>query len=358
MGNRGGPGSLLAETQTADTSRAAVEGLRAVLGEGAAFGPPWKLAGGAMHDSWAVDRSDDGGARELVVRVSPAGRADHEKTRREFEVLRVAFGRGIRCPEPIGLGQCTTGEDYLVMARVSGDANPRQLVAGEAFGTARERIIPQLANALAAIHTISPQDVPAAPSMRAPEAGQDPLQFERKVVEEAYETYLLNPHPAIEWAWRWLDRQLLGLARTGLEPCVVHGDFRVGNMLYDEHGLTSVLDWEGTHVGEPEEDIAWFCTRVWRFGKPALEAGGITSRETWIRAYELASGRMVSRERVAAWEVLQNIRWCQITMMQARAHLDGHTNSHELAAIGRRTAETELEILRLTGVVERVSRAG
>jgi hypothetical protein len=53
---------------------------------------------------------------------------------------------------------------------------------------------------------------------------------------------------------------------------------------------------------------------------------------------------------VAAWEVLQNIRWCQITMMQARAHLDSHTVSHELAAIGRRTAETELEVLRLAGV--------
>ena len=42
-------------------------------------------------------------------------------------------------------------------------------------------------------------------------------------------------------------------------------------------------------------------------------------------------------------------------MMQARAHLDGHTQSHELAAIGRRTAETELEILCLTGVREKVS---
>ena len=71
-----------------------------------------------------------------------------------------------------------------------------------------------------------------------------------------------------------------------------------------------------------------------------------------------ASGRAVNRERVAAWEVLQNIRWAQITMMQARAHLDGHTVSHELAAIGRRTAETELEILRLTGVEERVAHAG
>ncbi|MFI5243321.1 MAG: phosphotransferase family protein, partial [Gemmatimonadales bacterium] len=78
----------------------------------------------------------------------------------------------------------------------------------------------------------------------------------------------------------------------------------------------------------------------------------------WLQAYERASGRAIDRARVAAWEVLQNVRWCQITMMQARAHLDGHTNSHELAAIGRRTAETELEVLRLAGVGERVAHAG
>jgi aminoglycoside phosphotransferase (APT) family kinase protein len=129
-------------------------------------------------------------------------------------------------------------------------------------------------------------------------------------------------------------------------------------MLYDEEGLTAVLDWEGTHIGEPEEDLSWFCTRVWRFGKNDLEAGGIAPREEWLQAYESVSGLKVSRERVAAWEVLQNIRWCQITMMQARAHLDGHVSNHELAAIGRRTAETELEILRLTGVRERVRSAG
>ena len=121
---------------------------------------------------------------------------------------------------------------------------------------------------------------------------------------------------------------------------------------------SKVLDWEGTHIGEPEEDISWFCTRVWRFGRNDLEAGGIATREAWISAYEQASGRAIDRARVAAWEVLQNIRWCQITMMQARAHLDGHTNSHELAAIGRRFAETELEVLRLTGVQQAVARAG
>ncbi len=308
-----------------------------------------------MHDSWAVDGTVDGGSRELVVRVSPAGRADYEKTRREFEVLRVAFGRGVRCPQPIDVGRFESGEDYLVMSRVGGDSNPRQLIANDRYANTRRRLIGQLAEDLVRIHQISPDDVAAAPNMRGPAPREDPLVYYRREAESMFRVFLLNPHPAIEWAFRWLDRQIAWLPKPERLPCVVHGDFRIGNVMYDEEGLTALLDWEGTHIGEPEEDIAWLCTRVWRFGKNDLEAGGIASREDWIRAYEQASGLAISRERVATWEVLQNIRWAEITMMQARAHLDGHTQSHELAAIGRRTAETELEILRLTGVRERVS---
>ncbi len=340
------------------TAPIASEAARTVFGVGAEISEPKKLAGGAMHDSWAVDATADGTTRELVVRVSPAGRADHEKTRREFEVLRVAYAHGVRCPEPIAVGECATGEDYLVMARVAGDTNPRQLVAGERYAAARTAMLPQLAEDLARIHAIMPSDVPAAPNMRGHDAGEDPLAYMRRVTEDGYRLVLLDPHPAIEWAFRWIDRQIPRLAPSSREGCVVHGDFRTGNMLYDEHGLTSILDWEGTHIGEPEEDVSWFCTRVWRFGANEREAGGVATREEWLQAYERASARAIDRARVAAWEVLQNVRWCQITMMQARAHLDGHTNSHELAAIGRRTAETELEVLRLAGVSERVAHAG
>jgi aminoglycoside phosphotransferase (APT) family kinase protein len=340
------------------TGDLAVEAARRALGEGASVGEARKLAGGAMHESWALDATIDARARELVVRVSPAGRTDYEKTRREFEVLRVAFARGVRCPEPIDVGRFESGEDYLVMARARGDSNPRQLVTSERFRSARERLVTQLAEDLAIIHGIQPEDVVAAPNMRGPGPGEDPLAFHRREAEAMYGVFLLNPHPAIEWAFRWIDRQIEKLEKPRRQPCVVHGDFRVGNVMYDEEGLTAILDWEGTHIGEPEEDITWLCTRVWRFGQNDREAGGIASREDWIRAYEKASGLAISRERVATWEVLQNIRWAEITMMQARAHLDGHTKSHELAAIGRRTAETELEILRLTGVRERVGHAG
>jgi aminoglycoside phosphotransferase (APT) family kinase protein len=244
------------------------------------------------------------------------------------------------------------------MLRIAGDSNPRQLLTDERFAGTRSRMIGQLAEDLAIIHGISPSDMATAPGMRGPSPGDDPLAYHRRATEELYRHDVLNPHPAIEWAFRWLDRAIARLDRPERPPCVVHGDFRIGNMLYDEEGLTAVLDWEGVHIGEREEDLAWLCTRVWRFGGNHLEAGGIAAREDWLVAYEKASGLSVSRERVAAWEVLQNIRWAEITMMQARAHLDGHTVSHELAAIGRRTAETELEILRLTGVRERVAGAG
>ena len=127
--------------ETRDTSGVAALAARETLGENAAISEPSKLAGGAMHDSWAIDATVEGTTRELVVRVSPAGRADHEKTRREFEVLRVAFARGVRCPEPISVGQCETGEDYLVMSRMKGDSNPRQLVTAERVAAALQNAL-------------------------------------------------------------------------------------------------------------------------------------------------------------------------------------------------------------------------
>lgn len=334
------------------------EAVRRALGSSVEVGKPWKLAGGAVHDSWAVDATVGTTRHELVVRVSPGGRSDHDKTLREFEVLKAMWDRAVLVPQPFVADESeATGESYLVMSRVSGESNPRKLTTDPGLDTARKNLVTELARQLAIIHTVMPEDV-KAPGMRGPEPGEDPLAYQRRQVEADYHTFWLNPHPAVEWGFRWIDRKLERFNEPGRRACVIHGDLRVGNIMYDENGLTSILDWEGVHVGEPEEELAWFCTRVWRFARPDFEAGGVASREEWIQAYEQASERSIDRERFAAWEVLQNIRWAEITMMQARAHLDGQNRSHELAAIGRRTAETELEILRLTGVVERVTNAG
>src|SRR5258708_12081697 len=74
-----------------------------------------------------------------------------------------------------------------------------------------------------------------------------------------------DPTATFEWGFRWLQAH-----RPPVSPTVlVHGDYRMGNLIIDGSDLAAVLDWELVHVGEAYEDLAWFCIRAWRFGAPA-----------------------------------------------------------------------------------------
>jgi hypothetical protein len=79
-----------------------------------------------------------------------------------------------------------------------------------------------------------------------------------------------------------------------------------------------------------------------------LEAGGIAPRETFIGAYERASGRLIARERILYWEVMAHVRWATIALHQTTRHRSGAEPNLELALIGSRIPELEYEILSLT----------
>ncbi len=316
------------------------------------FGPkvevvsdPRKLAGGTMHDMWSVNVSKDDELLELVVRTSPRVRDDLTVANREFATISESRRRGVIAPAVYGVGATAAGEPYLVMGRVNGDTSPRPLLRDPEMAEARSRIVTQLAESLVRIHSIQPSDLDVPFDM--PPAGVDPLLVQLRGMEMKYEEDRLERHPVIEWSLRWIGRQLAAGNPVVKDPVLVHGDFRVGNLMYSKDGLAAVLDWEGSHLGDPLEDLAWFCVRVWRFGQNHLEAGGLAPREEWLRAYEAASGTTVDRARFALWEVFCNVRWAVITLNQVKAHIVGTVRSQELAAIGRRTAETELEVLRL-----------
>jgi len=114
----------------------------------------------------------------------------------------------------------------------------------------------------------------------------------------------------------------------------------------DHDGLAAVLDWELAHLGDPVEDLGWFCVRAWRFGSP-LPAGGVATREALVEAYETASGRPVDLDALRWWELLGTLKWGVICVMQAFGHLSGATRSVELATIGRRVCENEWDVLGL-----------
>ena len=127
----------------------------------------------------------------------------------------------------------------------------------------------------------------------------------------------------------------------------MHGDFRMGNVIVGPEGLRTVLDWELAHVGDPHEDLAWMCIKTWRFGQLDQPVGGVGAREPFYRAYESESGRALDREALRYWELLCSLKVVCVWIFQVRAYLSGAIPSVEQAAIGRRIAETELDLLQL-----------
>jgi hypothetical protein len=121
----------------------------------------------------------------------------------------------------------------------------------------------------------------------------------------------------------------------------------MGNLMVAPSGLTGVLDWELTHVGDPVEDLGWLCVPAWRFQRPDRPAAGLASRKDLLAHYELHAGMTVDPEALRWWELYGTVRWGVICVMQAFTHLSGAAKSVEHAVIGRRACEVEWDLLTL-----------
>jgi aminoglycoside phosphotransferase (APT) family kinase protein len=282
------------------------------------------LAGGASKQAWAVDAE----GQELLVRRAGGG-VIHRATltlKDEFEVLRAAREAGVKAPRPIAyLGQIE-GREAFAMERVRGETIGRRIVRQPP-----PDLDVQLAEELAKIHAIPPARLPFL------EQGD--------AIARLYEELdaVGEPHPAIEYGLRWVSERL----PRHRDLAVLHGDWRIGNVAVDEHGLVSVLDWEFAHLGDPVEDLAWPLVRAWRFGRDDQRLGGIAGAERYLARYAELTGIEVSADELLAWEVFGNVKWAVACLTQCRRHLNGQDRSVEYAALGRMSAEMEYELLEL-----------
>ena len=292
-------------------------------------------AGGASAGMWLVTLRDGTEAVLRCPRVEPGGMAVGAPA--EARVLRAAVAAGVPAPRVLGEVELDDGPAYL-MSRHDGEALPKRVLADPSLETARARLVDDAARALARIHA-----VPTG-SLDLPVLGAaDQLDL----LEGVHRSFGV-PVPAFELALRWLRSHLPAppeaARETGREMArLVHGDFRLGNLLVGPEGLTAVLDWELAHLGDPVEDLGWLCARPWRFGGRA-EAAGLGSRADLRAAYVAEGGGEVSPERLHFWEVLASLKWGVICQVQGARHTAEHP-SLEHAVIGRRVTESELDLL-------------
>ena len=269
-----------------------------------------RIAGGASRETFRFVLSFRQGeldvSRKLILRRDMPSSLLESERRTEFSAYRAFFDTGVPVPEMLWLEEDVTHLDYpfFIAVELAGFEADANLLQTEAYAPFREETGRQMWSFLGQI------------------ARQDP-------VELGYDGFVAIPDPANVWCeqldyWEGvLDddevraepilRAMIRWMRRNPPPpptklAVVHGDYRIGNYLYDTEGnIQGILDWEMTHVGDPLEDLGWSLNQIWCFGKDDRR-GGLLSREDAIRVWEEASGLKADPAAIHWWELLATVK--------------------------------------------------
>ena len=287
-----------------------------------------RLSGGANMESWAFACGGEG----YVLRRAPSAEVmvgrplDHAA---EAAVIRAAHAAGVIAPEIVA--ELIAGDGIgsgFVMRRLPGSAAPVAALGGGGAALLRD-----LGKALAAIHRIDPAAMAMAPLLD-PAAGVEGLaaQFAQHG----------GDRPIIALGLAWLRANL----PAPVAPRLLHGDFRIGNLMTQSGRLTGVLDWEIAHRGDYHEDLAFGCMAVWRFGSP-LPGFGLGSLDDLFAAYTAAGGAPVDPARFRFWLVYRTVWWALGCLGMGQMWRSGADRSLERVVVARRAAEQELDLLLL-----------
>lgn len=304
-----------------------------------------RLTGGASRQTWSFDAGDASGTRhELLLRrdfpggatQNPdvlAGRTDALSRAGEHALLEVLHDRGLPVPRPVALPEAEELRGSFIMERVAGESRPHVIVREHGDSTGGGSLAAQLGAALAAIHALGAGDLPPLPRRGTTEK----LAVVRSLLDRG------PPRPALELALRWCGDN----APADEDPRLVHGDFRTANYILADGGLRSIIDWEFAHLGDRHEDLAFLCMRAWRFGADEREVSGVGRRADLYRGYEEAGGLAIDAGAIHYADVLAHLFTGAVFMMRGVQYRDGTERSLEGAAIARRVAEIEYDLLEL-----------
>ncbi|MEO1552743.1 MAG: phosphotransferase family protein [Pseudomonadota bacterium] len=296
-----------------------------------------RLSGGASQETWALSSV----SRDVILRRSPGGTSEARSSAAiglaaEAKLIQAAEKTGVPVPRVLHvLGDKDDLGDGFLMSHVIGETIARPILRDDDFASARKKLAGQCGAALADIHSIPTDNLP--PELQLSDGRAQIAQYEE--IYRSFET----PRPVFELALQWLKAN----APTPLDTVLVHGDFRLGNLMVDQSGLVAVLDWELAHLGDPREDLAWVCVNSWRFGQSQNRVGGFGQLDDLLLVYNQKTGARITAPEIDWWEMLGTLKWGVMCMIMYEAFRSGADASVERAAIGRRVSETEIDLINL-----------
>jgi aminoglycoside phosphotransferase (APT) family kinase protein len=243
------------------------------------------LTGGQSNPTVLVSSGD----RRWVVRRKPAGTllASAHAIDREFRVMRALQASAVPVPEVHAYCEDPEriGVPFYVMEHVQGRVFTDPALPG--LTAAQRGRVYQAQNAtLAAIHSVDVQALDLADYGR-------PQGFLRRQLQRwttQYRASQTEEIVAMESLIAWLQAHL----PEGDDPCLVHGDFRIDNLLFhpEREEVLAVIDWELSTLGHGLVDFAYHAM-AWRVTAQEfrgmrgedLAALGIPDEATYLRAY-------------------------------------------------------------------------
>jgi aminoglycoside phosphotransferase (APT) family kinase protein len=171
------------------------------------------------------------------------------------------------------------------------------------LGTAAnvDTILDQYIEILARVHNLDPRAV-GVDFLGNP--SPETAAFEQvDLFAQGFDKQRLEEFPAISYMIRWLSKN------QPIATCVsvIHGDFRLGNFMWDDSGIVAMLDWEQCHVGDPLEEIAFMYWPLWSLGS-------LIPIHEFIQRYERASGIPVDNDALAYYRVFIELKMCVVIL--------------------------------------------
>lgn len=283
---------------------------------------------GSSRENWPfdarwVDRSGATVHRELLLRRDPQSAVVDTGRVTEFALLAALAHTEVPAPSAYWLDD--TGEELLrpgmVVARLPGsthravlrDKNPLRLTVDD-----RSKLAVRLCDLLADVHQV---DIDAT-GLRdvLPTPVPNPAEAELDRWERQLDQAELEPQPALRWTSRWL-RDHLPPEPTRL--VLVHGDFRPANVLVHEGDVRALLDWELAHLGDPLDDLGWYCAPL--YAREHFVPGGWEQAD-FLRHYTERTGQHVDTDALRFWQILTVFRLAVIALQGIRIFCTGESD--------------------------------
>jgi aminoglycoside phosphotransferase (APT) family kinase protein len=298
--------------------------------ENVSVSPLEKVVGGYGSEIHFFDLSWRESGREkterLVVREEPmVFRVFPEfHLAREFNAMESLQGSDVPVPRTYWLetDKSVLGVPFYIMGRVEGEVLDPQQFGDEPSGPlyaagpeGRRRIYHQVLEVMARINAVDSARLGLrdAGSATGGAVLDEQIGFYQGMAEWAE----VQPRPLIESAFDWFRKKRPEPAHVSL----CWGDARLGNLMYRDGKIAAVLDWDMTHLGVAETDLAWFLAIDWLTGESGMRGArweGIPGREEAVQVYQGALGRKLEdlfyheafaflKLGIIFWRVVKNI---------------------------------------------------